>query len=63
MMRQNEAREAILAEWLALPPVERQSEHQAASFAMKKLSQYQFRCIGDRYQRIKGWLLAHLADC
>jgi hypothetical protein len=33
------------------------SEHQAAVFAIKAMQQFQFRCFGDRYQTIKGWLV------
>jgi hypothetical protein len=56
-MTQDEARQAILAEWAALPLVKRISEHQAAVFAIKAMQRFEFRCFGDRYQTIKGWLV------
>lgn len=55
-MTRTQARAAIIAEWLALPPEERRNEHQAAIFAMKAMRKYGFRCVGDRYQLIKSWL-------
>jgi hypothetical protein len=55
-MTQNEAREAITGEWAALPPAGRSNEHQAAVFTMKAMPRYEFRCTGNRYQVIMGWL-------
>jgi hypothetical protein len=55
-MKQDAARSIILSEWSALPEAERSTEHQAAVFAMKAMPRYSFRCAGDPYQKIKGWL-------
>ena len=60
-MRQEEARNAIVGEWQALPEHERMTEGQAARFAMAIQYRYDFRSRGDRYQIIKGWLLNRLA--
>jgi hypothetical protein len=56
-MKRDAARAIILSEWSALPEAERSTQHQAAVFAMKAMPRYPFRCAGDPYQRIKGWLL------
>jgi hypothetical protein len=56
-MRQQEAKTRILAEWQALPKIERTSELQAAAFAIRILPKYPFRYSGDRCERIKTWLL------
>jgi hypothetical protein len=60
-MTQDEAKAEILRAWRALPADERRTDHQAAAFAMKLAGEYRFRCSGDRYQVIKGWLLNALA--
>ncbi len=57
MMTQEEARRLILIEWHRLPLEERSTESQAAEFALKVFSKYDFRCAGDPYQTVKGWLL------
>jgi hypothetical protein len=59
-MKKDEAMRQVVAQWLALPPAERATEAQAAQFAMRIKDDYQFRCSGDRYQVIKGWLQARL---
>jgi hypothetical protein len=55
-MLKDDARKAVRPEWLALPPAERATEHQATIFAMKAMGRYLFRSSGDPYQHIKGWL-------
>jgi hypothetical protein len=60
MLKQDDARQAILREWWSLPPKQRQSGQQAATFAMKAAEQYPFRCKGDRYQKIMAWLSPHI---
>jgi hypothetical protein len=56
-MKQDEARAMIIREWLLLPPQERATDNQAATFAMRAAGRYHFRTkTGDRYQAIKGWL-------
>lgn len=55
-MTKEEARLACIRDWMALPPDERRTEHQAAVFAMRIKDRYVFRSSDDRYQVIKGWL-------
>jgi hypothetical protein len=55
-MKQEAAKRLILEEWRSLPREERNTERQAAEFAMRIKDQYPFRCHGDRYQVIKGWV-------
>jgi hypothetical protein len=46
----NDAEEAIIREWRALPEVDRRSDWHATCFAMKIKDKYQFRHSGsDRY--------------
>jgi hypothetical protein len=60
-MKQEDARAAVIREWMGLPFNERQTESQAALFAMQMKDRYVFKCSGDRYQVIKGWLQRHLS--
>jgi hypothetical protein len=55
-MKQEEAKQLILHEWLSLPREERRTDRQAAEFAMRVKDQYPFRCSGDHYQVVKGWV-------
>jgi hypothetical protein len=59
-MLKEQAREAIIREWLALPRQERRSDLQAGWFAMKIKDRYPFKADGDRYQVIKGFLVNYL---
>ena len=61
-MKKGEAKERYVADFLALPPADRQTEAQAAAFAMKNKNRYSFKASGgsDPYQHIKGWLLPHI---
>lgn len=59
-VKKEEAMRDVVAQWLALPPAERTTEAQAAQFAMRIKDDYQFKCSGDRYQIIKGWLQKRL---
>lgn len=59
-MTKEEARLACIRDWMALPPDERRTEHQAAVFAMRIKDRYAFRASGDKYQVVKGWLQRHL---
>lgn len=56
MMTQAEAKEYILAEWEALPEAKRPSGVDMVGFALEMKEKYPFRCSGDPYQRIKGWI-------
>ena len=49
----NDAEQAIIREWRALPEIERQADAHAAWFAMKIKDKYPFRHSGkDRYQAV-----------
>ena len=60
-MKQEEALRAILAEWLRRPESERQTEGQLVAFAMEMANNpnYFFRCSGDRYQHVMGYMSRH----
>jgi hypothetical protein len=57
-MKKEDALQAILAAWRSLPEGERQTESQLVAFAMKTAHdpEYSFRCSGDRYQHVMGYL-------
>ena len=55
-MKQEEAKRLILHDWRSLPREERNTELQAAEFALRIMDRYPFRCRGDRYQVVKGWV-------
>ncbi len=49
----NDAEQAIIREWRALPEIERQADAHASWFAMKIKDKYPFRHSGkDRYQAV-----------
>jgi len=56
MMKKEDARQAVLAEWYRLPEEQRCTEDQAVEFASRMMSLYRFRGAGDPYQTIKAWL-------
>jgi len=62
-MKQSEAKSKIIDLWLSLPE-ESRSENEAGKFAIKILKERNdltsFRCVGDRYQIIKAWLMQHI---
>ena len=60
-MKQEDALRAILAEWHHLPEAARQTENQLVAFAMSMAHNldYAFRCSGDRYQHIMGYMSRH----
>jgi hypothetical protein len=60
-VNQEQAKAEILNVWRALPPEERSTETQAAQFAMAQYPNYLFRCKGDRFQVIKGWVTNDLS--
>jgi hypothetical protein len=61
-MNQEDAKREIIAEWRALPKDQRQTDEQAAQFAMLIKDKYQFGGgSADPYQTIKGWLQRHLS--
>ena len=57
MKPEHDARRAIIREWMSLPRDKRQTEEQAAAFAMKAVEKREFSCSGDRPQRVMTWLL------
>lgn len=58
MLTQEMARRRIEAEWHALPPERRADDAEFVIFAMQMKDKHAFRCSGDRYQVVKGWLFA-----
>ena len=59
-MLRKDAEHKIIREWMNLPETKRQSEHQAAQFALKMKRKYPFDYAGgDRYQKIRRMMLRH----
>ena len=59
-MRKEDAKQAILREWMALKPEDRATETHAKLFAISKAGEYRFRSKGDRGDVIRDWLLEHV---
>jgi hypothetical protein len=60
MMLRKEAEREIIREWVSLPENERQTELQAAQFALEMKRKYAFDYVGgDRYQEIRRMILRH----
>ena len=61
-MNQVNARHEIIREWRSLPKELRQTDEQAAAFAMQIKDKYKFSSdSADRYQTVKDWLLHYLS--
>ena len=61
-MHQVNARHGIIREWRSLPKELRQTDEQAAAFAMQVKDKYKFSSENaDAYQTVKGWLLNYLS--
>jgi hypothetical protein len=60
VMKKEEARVAILAEWRRLPAAMRATEHQAFIFAMQAIQRIKWRARGDPYQEAMAWLSRHV---
>ena len=61
-MNQVNARHEILREWRSLPKELRETDEQAAAFAMQIKDKYKFSGeSADRYQTVKDWLLRYLS--
>jgi RNA polymerase alpha subunit len=61
-MNQVNARHEIIREWRSLPKDLRQTDEQAASFAMQIKDKYKFSSgTTDPYQTVKDWLLHYLS--
>ena len=62
-MKQTEAKSQITSLWLSLPK-ESRTESETAKFAIKILKERpdltSFRCVRDRRQIIKDWLMQHI---
>jgi|RhiMetdeSRZDD1v2_1073273.scaffolds.fasta_scaffold1043319_1 hypothetical protein len=56
MLTEDDAKRAILREWLKLPETERGDQAQRAKFALEMSNKYPFQSSGDCYQLIMGWL-------
>ena len=57
MKPEHKTRRAIIREWMSIPKDKRQTEEQAAAFAMKVMERVPSRSRGDPYQKVMGWLL------
>jgi hypothetical protein len=56
----NDAEQAIIREWRALPEIERQADSHAAWFAMKIKDKYPFRHSGsDRYHAVRQIIIRY----
>jgi hypothetical protein len=66
MMKQEDAKKAILNEWLKLPETERRTEKQVVSFTIKIMKDrpdiINFKCSGDHYQVIKCFLCHYISN-
>ncbi len=51
-MTQSEAEKHVVREWQKLPLENRQTEDQAAAFAMEYAYRLEFPCKGDKYQAL-----------
>jgi hypothetical protein len=61
-MHQVNARHEIIREWRSLPKELRQTDEQAAAFAMQIKDKYKLSSdSADPYQTVKGWLLCYLS--
>src|SRR6195256_2646723 len=61
-MNQVNARHEIIREWRSLPKELKQTDEQAAAFAMQIKDKYNFSSdSADRYQTVKDWLLHYLS--
>jgi hypothetical protein len=61
-MNQVNARREIIREWRSLPKELRQTDEQAATFAMQIKDKYKFSSdSADPYQTVRGWLLSYLS--
>jgi hypothetical protein len=60
-MKKQDALASILATWWRLPPSQRETEAQLTAFAMRMARDpgYAFKCSGDRYQHVMGYLSSH----
>jgi hypothetical protein len=60
MRPESAARRTIIREWMSLPREKRQTEEQAAAFALTAIKKHDFRCSGDRQRRIMVWLMPRI---
>jgi hypothetical protein len=59
-VKEAEAKEAMIREWLQAPPERRATKEQAAAFAMGAVGRYSFKPSGDPYQEVNGWPQAYV---
>jgi hypothetical protein len=55
-----DARKAIVAQWLRLPTTDRANEVQAFDFAMQAMERYSWRVSAGAYHEAVGWLSPHV---
>src|SRR5258708_13781103 len=61
-MKQVNARHEIIGEWQSLTKELKETDEQAAAFAMQIKDKYKFSSdSADRYQTVKDWLLRYLS--
>ena len=56
----DEAREAILAEFLSWPPERRRDPVEVVGFAIEVKRRYRFKCKTNRFHVVMGWLKPHM---
>ena len=62
-MLRKDAESEIVREWMSLPENERQTEYQAACFALEMKRKYVFDYVGpDRYHEIRRMMQRHAAS-
>lgn len=60
-MKRDDAKDAILRDWMALEPDERATLAHARLFAISKAGEYRFRSKEDRSDLIEAWLREHVS--
>lgn len=58
-MLKDEARDAIVREWLARTASDR-TQPNAVIFAADAMQRYRFKCRGDAFQHIMGWIAGRI---
>jgi hypothetical protein len=53
-------RRLVISEWLSLPREKRTTKLQAVEFALRATKRYQFKCDGEPYREIVGWVSLHV---
>jgi hypothetical protein len=59
---QEDARKAIVAQWLRLPAAERANVHQQYDFVKEAMKRYNWRVSAGAYQQAMAWLEPHVGQ-